>query len=503
MPTINGTNTGDTLYGTDAADTINGLGGNDQLKGFGGADRLDGGTGIDTAFYSDSTVGVTVNLTQGRGFGGSAEGDTLFNIENLFGSSYNDQLTGNAYDNALNGLGGSDILKGGGGDDTLDGGSGDDTLKGGGGADTLIGGPGNDTADFSDDTAGYTVSLVTGLAIRNFSPNNQPEDHLSSIENITGSAYFDNLTGNAGANVLRGGDGDDILDGGGGADIMYGGAGNDRFYVDNPDDVFWENAGEGTNDFVLSSVSYALQAGSEIEVLAVTTVYSTAAITFVGNEFRNTLAGNWGDNILDGGAGADQMFGYLGNDLYVVDNSADRAYDPVNNGTFDRVLTSVTFTLEAGSEIEVLAAINGAATTAFDLVGNEFANTILGNDGQNTIVGGLGIDTLTGNGGGDVFVWTSTAESRLAGDEADVITDFNRPQGDLIAVNSIDADDTVAGDQAFTFIGTAAFTAAGQINYFTTATDTYILLNTDGDASQEMTTRLAGVHNVDASWFVL
>ena len=42
MATINGTNSGDSLYGTAAADIINGLNGNDTLKGFGGAvDVLD------------------------------------------------------------------------------------------------------------------------------------------------------------------------------------------------------------------------------------------------------------------------------------------------------------------------------------------------------------------------------------------------------------------------------------------------------------------------------
>ena len=70
-------------------------------------------------------------------------------------------------------------------------------------------------------------------------------------------------------------------------------------------------------------------------------------------------------------------------------------------------------------------------------------------------------------------------------------------------VSPIDADETVAGDQAFTFVGTAAFTAPGQINFFTTATDTFILVNTDADATQEMTIRLVGVHAVDASFFVL
>ena len=66
-----------------------------------------------------------------------------------------------------------------------------------------------------------------------------------------------------------------------------------------------------------------------------------------------------------------------------------------------------------------------------------------------------------------------------------------------------DADETVAGNQAFTFIGTAAITGPGQISYFTTATDTYILFGTDADVFQEMTIRLTGVYNVDASWFVL
>ena len=167
------------------------------------------------------------------------------------------------------------------------------------------------------------------------------------------------------------------------------------------------------------------------------------------------------------------------------------------------VVHNTTYVLAAGSEIEALRTDSVVGTVALDLVGNEFNNRITGNNGQNTIVGGSGLDVMTGNIGGDVFVWTSTAESGVAGNEADVITDFNRPEGDLIAVNPIDADVTVAGNQAFTFVGTGPFTAPGQISFFTTATDTFILLNTDADAAQEMTIRLVGVHAVDATWFVL
>src|SRR3954469_8767540 len=73
MATIKGTNLDDTLYGTSAADTIYGAGGNDNITGGGGADRIGGGSRFDMVFYSDSSVGVSVNLATGRGLGGTAE----------------------------------------------------------------------------------------------------------------------------------------------------------------------------------------------------------------------------------------------------------------------------------------------------------------------------------------------------------------------------------------------------------------------------------------------
>src|SRR5262245_23413195 len=116
---ITGGPSGDSLYGTAGSDAISGLDGNDTLKGLGGADTLDGGAGIDTAFYGDSSSGVEVNLATGRGRFGSAEGDTLLGIENVYGSAHNDFLTGDAGSNELHGLQEHDVLEGGGGNDTL------------------------------------------------------------------------------------------------------------------------------------------------------------------------------------------------------------------------------------------------------------------------------------------------------------------------------------------------------------------------------------------------
>jgi Ca2+-binding RTX toxin-like protein len=250
--------------------------------------------------------------------------------------------------------------------------------------------------------------------------------------------------------------------------------------------------------------------------------------TLDGDGGSDQLLGGYGDDTkggggadrLDGGVGADTMRGGIDSDVYLVDSSADVVTEAAGEGA-DRVQTSVTYVLAAGSEIEGLSAADPTFTAALDLVGNEFGNTIYGNNGSNTIVGSPdndgggydGRDVMWGGGGGDVFVWTSTGETSLAGQEADVVMDFNRAGGDLLAFNAIDANATggTTNDE-FTFVGIVdvtqggSFAGVGQIGYFTTASDTCILLNTEVDAGidyQDATIRVAGAHTVDASWFAL
>ena len=63
----------------------------------------------------------------------------------------------------------------------------------------------------------------------------------------------------------------------------------------------------------------------------------------------------------------------------------------------------------------------------------------------------------------------------------------------MLHFTNIDADETVAGNQDFTFISTAAFTAPGQINWFSNGTDTFIQLNTDADLAADGMIQLSGV----------
>jgi Ca2+-binding RTX toxin-like protein len=526
----------DLLFGQEGDDELYGEDNDDYLDGGAGADLLDGGDGRDVAVYYGSEEGVHVSLAPllligGGNSGGDAEGDILIDIEDLVGSRYDDELFGNDQANLLWGMEGNDVLVGGGGGDEID------------------GGEGIDTASYQGSAEGVTVSLLADTA----SGGDAEGDTLDNIEILIGSSHADTLSGDDGDNALdgRGGDntlygyggedglwggedddtmyggddadalkgfgGDDVLDGGDGADAMWGGTGNDHYVVDDAADVVTEYADEGIDTVNVRINYYTL--GDHVENLVM--VAGTGGLTgtgnhldngIIGNEYDNglnggggadTLKGAGGADIIDGGTGADTMLGGEGYDIFIVDDAGDVVTEYAGEG-FDMVQTSVSYGLAAGSEVEVLYA-DPATAAPIDLTGNELDNFLTGNDGVNVLSGGLGGDTLRGNGGGDGFAWSSVDEVGLL--SPDIVMDFDRAEGDLLALGQIDADgDAANGDTAFTFIGDASipFTAPGQISFaHVNGTDTHILLNTNADPAAEAIIQVSGMHAVDASWFVL
>jgi Ca2+-binding RTX toxin-like protein len=229
---------GDAIWGYGGDDEIYAGDGWDYLTGGFGADYLDGGSAFDQAIYKDSPVGVTVFLSPGLGFGGTAEGDVLVNIENLAGSEFDDVLIGDDYRNELYGRAGQDTLKGGGGYDRLAGDAGNDS------GDYMHGGSGFDTASYESSSSGVVVSLITDSAAY----GDAQGDTLDSIENLTGSRYTDNLIGDDGSNVLNGLGGDDTLKGYGGADSLAGDIGNDILFGQDGSDTLRGDAGADTTN---------------------------------------------------------------------------------------------------------------------------------------------------------------------------------------------------------------------------------------------------------------
>jgi Ca2+-binding RTX toxin-like protein len=101
--------------------------------------------------YASSSGKVNVNLGKDKQKGGDANGDKLFDIENVIGSNKGDKIVGDNGANALDGGGGNDALHGKGGDDFLTGGKGKDTFyfKSGWDADTILDFESRDTIDIS------------------------------------------------------------------------------------------------------------------------------------------------------------------------------------------------------------------------------------------------------------------------------------------------------------------------------------------------------------------
>ena len=88
----------------------------------------------------------------------------------------------------------------------------------------------------------------------------------------------------------------------------------------------------------------------------------------------------------------------------------------------------------------------------------------------------------------------------------DVVTDFQgagSTVGDVINVNAIDANTGAGGDQNFSFIGTGAFSAAGQLHYFHSGGNTIIEGNATGTVGAEFQFLVNGLHTFVAGDFLL
>jgi Ca2+-binding RTX toxin-like protein len=136
----------------------------------------------------------------------------------------------------------------------------------------------------------------------------------------------------------------------------------------------------------------------------------------------------------------------------------------------------------AGNDTIDASALTAGAIT-LRLEGDGGLDTLIGSAGNDVLVGGTGYaDSLFGGDGQDTFVFSglslATLDTGIGANNRDVIEDFS---ADIIDLQQIDANVNTAGDQAFSFIGTNAFTAAGQIRFFAdSAGNTIVEGNMDG-----------------------
>jgi VCBS repeat-containing protein len=448
--------------GNAGANVLTGGIGNDLIDGAGGADSMIG-LGGDDLYLVDHAGDLVVEL-DGAGFDEVRTALSAFtladHVERLtFNGAGAFQGTGNAGDNVLSGGAGDDVLTGMGGNDVyiidagtdqiveiagggldevrtslsihsladnietlvfaglgdftgtgnsgvnlITGGAGNDTLNGGVGADTLIG-LGGDDLYFVDDVADVVTEAAGGGQdeIRTALSTLTLADNVETLA-YTGAAGFSG-TGNAGANTINGGAGDDIIDGAGGADSLAGQGGNDVYFVDDAGDAVVEQADAGTDEIRTSLSSLAL--ADNVETL---TFVGLGTFFGTGNALNNTLSGGAGNDMLNGGDGDDSLSGLGGNNS--LNGGAGR-----DTAVYTAATLGITANLASGT------VINGTGTDALisveDVVGSDFADTLIGADVDNRLTGGLGRDVLIGFGGNDVLDGGTGVANQMQGGVGD------------------------------------------------------------------------------------
>ncbi|MDG3041118.1 Hint domain-containing protein [Roseicyclus marinus] len=306
---------------------VDGTGGNDLINGSyvepitSGSDRVDNGDGLTGAGFNDDVIDA------------GAGNDTVF------AGLGNDSVLGGTGADSLSGQAGNDTLSGGGGADTLIGGTGDDSLEGGAGNDVLYG------------DAGPAERWSYQVFTRDFTAaNGQAFTIESGTLAATGTSAGFDVTGH-GQSATGQGDPNDY-------GIIYtstliaGAAGTYRFETTsddgstirifdsqgNPLTFTNQNATTGTflnNDFHQGATTrwgeVTLEAGQSY----------TIEVRYWENQGGNVLSGRVtppggtaqdlatsplivgtdsiaGNDVIDGGAGADLVYGEGGNDTLIA-----------------------------------------------------------------------------------------------------------------------------------------------------------------------------------------
>jgi Ca2+-binding RTX toxin-like protein len=394
------------------------------------------------------------------------------------GGSGADQISGTSFSDFISAGDGNDFIRlQQGGDDRVSGDAGNDVFLFGGtltSADRVDGGVGTDQLALQGDYAGAealvlgsnivsveNIALLPGDDTRFGDPGTNSYDYEFTSLDVAVAAGVQLVVD---ANRLRLGEdftfngsaesnGSFFIYGGNGTDLLTGGAKNDVF-------IFGGQGQWGSTDIVTG--------GAGIDQLALRGNYTIVfgAGQLIGVEQIGMVSAQ------------DTRYGALGSSY------------SYNLTMVDANVAGIQFTVDAAplKPGESLT-FNGSAEDdgSFRVFGGLGADTIVGSSNGDILVGHTGGDRLTGGAGGDEFRYITALDS--APGAADRILDF-APGSDWFDLSRIDANSHAAGNQAFKWIGSNAFTganaaSAGQLRAYGSGSSWFVEGDTDGNGAAD------------------
>ena len=483
--------------------------------------------------FEDGTVWTDEEI-RARMLAGTADSQSLFGY---FGDDTIHGLDGH---DRIHGFDGNDRLEGGNGDDHLFGGPGNDWLDGGSGSNAYVfegevgrdviaarrqplqGDPGQIQFHLSVLTPEAVVLRLVGndleivesgssashaVLIQDYFRDNTSANPWNPVQSIGwwGHSLWDLASIDARvANLYRGGRADDsltgtedhdFLEGFAGNDTLHGGLGNDRLDGgEGLDTASWAGMTTSVRVDLALAAPQETGAGQDTLVSIENLIGGAGADRFLGHGGDNRIDGGAGDDTIDGGAGSDVLLGGLGADTVSFASAPSAATVDLANTRAQRTVGSWSDTI-TGFENLTGSAWNDTLT------GSGAANQIDGGAGADLIRGGEGADRLTGGPGADRFSYGSAAEAGLGTAGRDQITDLESI--DRIDLSLIDAHSSLRGNQAFVFIGSAAFSAPAQLRYVLLSSEGLLEGNVDSNLVADFQIALAGAPALTAGGLVL
>ncbi|TCR65424.1 calcium-binding protein [Bosea sp. BK604] len=248
-----------------------------------------------------------------------------------------------------------------------------------------------------DTTTLYSLSIAISISALPY-PSTYPaiSQLMLGDDAVIGTSFDDYIPGYAG---------NDLIAPGLGSDLVHGGPGLDR--------ISYADAAAGVSVSLASG--YAFDWGGMIDRF----IEIEGA---VGSAFADLIGGDDAANILEGGAGDDQIFGWQGDDILIGGTGIDwlDGGDGVDTVSYETASVGAVVRFDLG--IEAGTDADGDTFVSIERVrGSNFADLLIGGAGDDFFAGLDGDDILIGSDGNDHLAGGNGSDTLYGGAGDDIL----------------------------------------------------------------------------------